>query len=65
MLTYSGTHPAGNSPDTEMAPAQRDAELTEQLQWLARLDLDIRCALALPAFRRHFVIAGEEAHGRG
>jgi hypothetical protein len=36
--------------DAEMAPAQRHAELAEQLQQFARLDLDIRRALACPDF---------------
>jgi hypothetical protein len=64
MLTCSGTHLASNRPDAEMAPAQHVAEIAEQLQRLARLDLDIRSALALPGFWRR-LIAGEEAHGRG
>jgi hypothetical protein len=64
MLTCYRTHLASNWPDAEMAPAQRHAEPAEQLQLLDRLDLDIRRTLALPGFRRRFVIAGEEAHGR-
>ena len=36
MLACAGTHPVSDWRDAKMAPIQRYAELTEQLQWLAR-----------------------------